>query len=787
MTPHSSSKGDVVIVDKNSAGRPDQHGEPWFDPYDEWLGIPPQEQPPNHYRLLGVSLFEADPEVIDASANRQMAYLESCATGVRVLLAERLLDDIAAARLCLLDPAMKVAYDSALKKSKPKRTKPNPVGPVDKPGPLPQLSKTAPRGNRGMLDVLVGAALVVAVVAVVVGGIMLVNRNRPVEKRATEPNITKGPLGQLALEVTTVETQAAEPDITKGIDTEAIKPTHALSSKASIATSPDPAIAKPDSPPAPRIAAATPEYHLTVLGEQVERAIRQGVRCIKQFQREDGTWDEDRANDALTGATSLATLALLTAGEKPSTLAIRKSLSFLRNYGPEELRATYAIALQTMVFAAAEPEKDRSRIAANVAWLERAQIKKGDKVLWPGSWTYSQIKGARPGDNSCTYFAMIGLNAAAEAGVPVKSEVWSSARAYWKNSQKHDGAWTYSPASKLIKGSNTCAGILCSIISEQGSGARGGQESITNDGVRGCGSVRLDSVPWKGIEWLANHFDVRQNIGDGQQWHYYYLWGLEQAARLSGVRLLGDHDWFRLGAEELVQKQDQVSGCWHGALVEHDRIIATSFALLFLANGRAPVLINKLRHGPQNDWDNDSSDVRNLVSTVSRDWKSQLSWQILDPDQANVSDFSPVPMIFFNGHESPQFSASAKQKLREYVEQGGSVFAEACCGRAEFDVGFRELIKEMFPEHEHELRPLADDHPVWKAKNKLAPGSYALSGVRHGARTSIFYSSKDVSCYWNQANHASGIPAVLKAIRLGQNVVDYTTSRKLPPDKLSVR
>jgi hypothetical protein len=27
----------------------------------------------------------------------------------------------------------------------------------------------------------------------------------------------------------------------------------------------------------------------------------------------------------------------------------------------------------------------------------------------------------------------------------------------------------------------------------------------------------------------------------------------------------------------------------------------------------------------------------------------------------------------------------------------------------------------------------------------------------------------------------------LKAIRLGQNVVDYTTSRKLPPDKLSVR
>jgi Domain of unknown function (DUF4159) len=778
------SKGDVVIVDRNSAGRPDQQGEPWFDPYDEWLGIPAQEQPPNHYRLLGASLFEADPEVIDASANRQMAYLESCATGVRVLLAQRLLNDIAAARLCLLNPARKAAYDSALERCQQKRPKPNPVRPVDKPGQLAPLSNGAPRGNSRMISVLVGAALAVAGVT---GGILFIGRNRPVEKQTAELDITNGPSDRHALKVPPAKKQAAEPDIAKGIDTDAIKPIPEVSEKASIATLLGLATEKPGSPVAQGIGATTPEYHLTVLGEQVERAIRQGVRCIKQFQREDGTWDEDRANDALTGATSLATLALLTAGEKPSTLAIRKSLSFLRNYGPEELRATYAIALQTMVFAAAEPEKDRSRIAANVAWLERAQIKKGDKVLWPGSWTYSQIKGARPGDNSCTYFAMLGLNAAAEAGVPVKSEVWSSARAYWKNSQKHDGAWTYSPASKLIKGSNTCAGILCSIISEQGSGAPGGQESITNDGVRGCGSVGLDSVPRKGIEWLANHFDVRKNIGDGQQWHYYYLWGLEQAARLSGVRLLGDHDWFRLGAEELVQKQDQVSGCWHGTLVEQDRIIATSFALLFLANGRAPVLINKLRHGPRDDWDNDSSDVRNLVSTVSRDWKSQLSWQILDPDQANVADIARVPIIFFNGHENPQFSASAKQKLREYVEQGGSVFAEACCGRAEFDLGFRELIKEMFPEREHELRPLADDHPVWKAKNKLVPGSYAISGVRHGARTSIFYSSKDVSCYWNQAHHTSSSPAVSKAIRLGQNVVDYVTSRKLPPDKLSVR
>ncbi len=36
-----------------------------FDPYHVWLGIAPKDQPPNHYRLLSVDLFETDPDVIE--------------------------------------------------------------------------------------------------------------------------------------------------------------------------------------------------------------------------------------------------------------------------------------------------------------------------------------------------------------------------------------------------------------------------------------------------------------------------------------------------------------------------------------------------------------------------------------------------------------------------------------------------------------------------------------------------------------------------------------------------
>lgn len=63
-----------------------------FDPYYKWLGIPPKDQPPNHYRLLGLQLFEPDVEVIEAAANRQMAYVQQRATGEHAAVSQKLLN-----------------------------------------------------------------------------------------------------------------------------------------------------------------------------------------------------------------------------------------------------------------------------------------------------------------------------------------------------------------------------------------------------------------------------------------------------------------------------------------------------------------------------------------------------------------------------------------------------------------------------------------------------------------------------------------------------------------------
>ena len=87
---------------------------PAFDPYHRWLGIPPAEQPPNHYRLLGVPLFESDLDVIEAAVERQTVFLRTFQIGPQAELAERILNEIARAQITLLNVDQKLAYDAAL-------------------------------------------------------------------------------------------------------------------------------------------------------------------------------------------------------------------------------------------------------------------------------------------------------------------------------------------------------------------------------------------------------------------------------------------------------------------------------------------------------------------------------------------------------------------------------------------------------------------------------------------------------------------------------------------------
>lgn len=89
-----------------------------FDPYYNWLAIPREQQPPHAYLLLGVPLFEANSEVIANAADARMAYVRSFQTGPMATHSQRLLNELSAARMTLLDPTKRAAYDQTIREAR---------------------------------------------------------------------------------------------------------------------------------------------------------------------------------------------------------------------------------------------------------------------------------------------------------------------------------------------------------------------------------------------------------------------------------------------------------------------------------------------------------------------------------------------------------------------------------------------------------------------------------------------------------------------------------------------
>jgi len=131
-----------------------------FDPYHRWLGIPPKDQPPHAYRLLGLDAFEADPQVIRDAAERQMAHVRTYQLGPRSELSQKILNELAAAKACLSEPAKKAEYDRRLRASLAPAPPTGPPPPLRGPTGRRNLSLAA--GFGGLAIAVIGAAVWIA-------------------------------------------------------------------------------------------------------------------------------------------------------------------------------------------------------------------------------------------------------------------------------------------------------------------------------------------------------------------------------------------------------------------------------------------------------------------------------------------------------------------------------------------------------------------------------------------------------------------------------------------------
>ncbi len=515
--------------------------------------------------------------------------------------------------------------------------------------------------------------------------------------------------------------------------------------------------------------------------DSARESIRRAIEALKSRQLPDGNWPAYEAYNG--GSAALCTLALLNAGVPVDDPHVASGLAYLR--GIESPSRVYSTALRTMVFCAADPDRDRFLIRQNVKWLQACQVR---SQHGKGGWSYSADQDLTP-DNSNSQFALLALDAAQQVGVPVSQEVWRNAKTYWRERQLRDGSWGYGLLTG--KGSMTCAGICSLIIAERN--LSHGNSHVSNGEVVCCVPHAENEAITKGLDWLGRNFSVARNPSsdaeDLKTYHFYYLYGMERVGRLSGRRLIGQHDWYREGAEFLVSTQT-LNGHWIENRFGGKRHISTAFGLLFLSKGQRPVVMSKLSHPPDDDWNRHRSDVANLTQYVEQRWRQKLTWQVIHHSQANVEDLLQSPILFISGRDGLEMSAKEKESLRKYIEMGGFVFAEACCGGKEFDRAFRELMAELFPDNP--LRLLPPDHPVWYAEQRIDPDYLKpLFGIDTCCRTSVVYCPENLGCFWDlDRGDEVFLPTEVRAevdaaMATGANVVAYATNRVLR-DKLEM-
>ncbi|MFN7733609.1 MAG: DUF4159 domain-containing protein, partial [Pirellula sp.] len=459
--------------------------------------------------------------------------------------------------------------------------------------------------------------------------------------------------------------------------------------------------------------------HAQLTTEAVQEAIDQFAGFFRRTQNtgtkggKNGSWPAVPYHTQGTGVTSLVVLSLISSGRKPNDPEVRRALDYLRGEVPQMV---YETSLHTMALCAADPGRDRELIERNVRWLVKAQQKSD------GGWAYDQNPGLS--DESNSQFAVLALWEAGKVGVELDDEVIRRSRKYWLDKMSPEGTWGYR-TERGARGSMTCAGIASLIILEDASTSS--DAAVVGDRIQCCGA-NVDERPYDpqlSIDWLARNFSVNDNPGYAN-WYMYYMYALERVGRLTGRRFIGEHDWYREGAEAILRRRNQVGGNMLSSGGESE-ITNTAMALLFLSKGKRQVVFGHLQHSPDprsRDWNRHRRSVQHLTGHLESVWKRDLAWQSVRLQRASLPDLLETPILIISGSEEFTLAPQHRKMLKDYVDNGGFIFAEACngngCKGEAFDQSFRREMELIFDKPMQKLPP---NHPIWFAETKVDPNA----------------------------------------------------------------
>ena len=499
---------------------------------------------------------------------------------------------------------------------------------------------------------------------------------------------------------------------------------------------------KPSTKPATKPAAKPVVTDAAVAG-----AIAKGLAWLEARQTPDGAVPNRHSAEYAGGGEALAALAWLEAGLAHDRKPLAATLGYL---GKLDARMTYVRALRAMVYVRLGADGRRG-LAEDARWLVAGQLKTGG---WGyGSGAAMTRLNPKWADGSNSYFALLALHEAADAGIEIPPAIWPRAEKYWRSFRNSDGGWGYRPAegdypNQRVKsyGYMTTAGAAAQLILiEKFSPALAGE---------------LDAA----LKWLAQYYRVDRipkHTGkvEPSQLHCY-LWALARLGQDAGLRRLGRHDYNRDIAAALLASQGGDGG-WR------DSPIDTALAVLCLQTIHTPVLINRLRlsSGPA------GADLAaaNVTGWLSRRVGRSVGFQEITAKDAAA--FAQAPILYVDASGGERWPAALDKPLAQFIRNGGTCVIQAPPEGA-FTERFAERCLRLFPGYRRAELPA--DHPLFSAPYPLpSPSRPRVIGIGDGCRARVIILLDDIAGAWRTRRGPSAFP-------LAGNIAYYATAGALP-------
>ena len=293
----------------------------------------------------------------------------------------------------------------------------------------------------------------------------------------------------------------------------------------------------------------------------------------------------------------------------------------------------------------------------------------------------------------------------------------------------------------------------------------GFRDRLVKDGLVGDGCPYIEGVD---IDNRTAIFISRWDFSLGWEANRHESWGYADTdARKIGANIVSYSTAMRDAGRsvgksvELVNSDPKTAGKFRVGQVIHDGPWKTRTAAF-------PMLLNKFHAATG----------------------TPVSLELRDVSLADSSIFE-LPFLYLSGTTDFSFSEQERANLRQFLTNGGMLFAEASEGRPSFNAAFRDEMEKILPGRA--LEPLPPDHPIFSQPSmirsvKVRPALAAKSGnkaflppelygISMNGALAVIYSPHDMSAGWEKAlaPYALGYESA-DSTALGVNVLFYAVT-----------